>query len=281
MLGQIGWIAFLCIYWIMFVTFVTNVQTFDVSAFCGMGFTGLLLTVLTILWYSRHAIGRKMRDSSAKNNLDQVSASNETTWGQTNRKSEEERAVQLRILRDAVPHAPPQRMRATIHYNTFKTPVFETRYFEGQSAQEQTGAETRYSVDMILELSEEERGIVVQNDLHTIVLDDKPLYSKDDLEKIRRAEVERAESMGGNSELDLIAKEITKQSAGVAAAMAEVHREQTLVGDFLVAPFTKTFDRAHDAKKYGDELTSKILPDIRKLIEGYRGHSDRPATMEF
>jgi hypothetical protein len=78
-------------------------------------------------------------------------------------------------------------MRATIHYNTFKTPLFETRYFEGRSAEEQTGVDTRYAVDMILELSEEERGILVQNDLHTIVLDDKPLDSKDDLAKIRRA----------------------------------------------------------------------------------------------
>jgi hypothetical protein len=48
-----------------------------------------------------------------------------------------------------------------------------------------------------------------------------------------------------------------------------------------VAPFTKTFDHAHDAKQYGDELATKILPGIRKLIDGYRAHSDRPATMEF
>jgi hypothetical protein len=222
-----------------------------------------------------------MRDSSANTSIKTVSASNEAQWGAANRKNQEQRSAQLQVLRGAVPHTPPQRMRATIHYNTFKIPVFETRYFEGLSVEKQTGFDIRYSADMILELSEEERGIVVQNDLHTIVLDDKPLYSKDNLAEIRRAEVQRAESMGGNSQLDLIAKELTKQSAGTVAALAEVHREQTLVGDFLVAPFTKTFDHAHDAKQYGDELTTKILPGIRKLIESYRSHSDRPATMEF
>jgi len=240
-----------------------------------------VIAAIAILWFSRHAMARKLRASSANSRINQVSTSNKTQWGETNRKNEEERFAQLRTLRDAVPHSPPQRMRATIHYNTFKTPVFATRYFEGQSAEEQTGVDTRYAVDLILELSEEERGIVVQNDLHTIVLDDKPLYSKDDLAKRRRAEIERAESMGGRGELDLIMKEITKQSADAVAAIAEVHRAQTLVGDFLVAPFTKTFDHAHDAKQYGDELTTEILPGIRKLIESYRGHSERPVTMEF
>jgi len=278
MLGQVIWIAFLGIYWIIFIS---NVQTFDLNAFCGMGFTGLLLTAPTILWYSRHAIGRKMRSSDANRSVRSVAASNEAMWGERNREYMAERQAQLAALYGSVPTAPARGMRATIHYNTFKMPVTETRYFEGVSADAQTGFDTRYSVDMILEFSEEERGIILQHALQTIVLDDKPRYSASEIADIRRADELRAESMGGRGELDLITKEIVRQNAAVSGAFAEGQRERTVLGDFLVAPYTKTFDESHDAKLYGEKLQSQILPNIKKLIESYRGHSDRPKTIEF
>jgi len=94
MMGQIGWVVFVVVCWIIFFA---NVATFNASQFGGMFFTLLVLTVPTALWFSRHAIGRKMRESSAKGSINQVSTFNETQWGEPNRKNREERAVQLRV----------------------------------------------------------------------------------------------------------------------------------------------------------------------------------------
>ncbi len=277
-MGGVVWILILVVIWIITLT---NFNDLVSHGAIGFFVFPILVTVPTILWYARHAIGRKMRDSGANSNIRGVAANNEAVWGERNRKSEGERQAQLTALHDAVPTSPARGMRATIHYNTFKIPVTETRFFEGLSADAQTGLDTRYAVDMVLEFSEEERGIIQQHSLQTIVLDDKPRYSARELADLKRAEERRAESMGGRGELDLITKQIVKQNAPVVAAIAEVHRVKTVLGDFLVSPYTKTFDERHDAKLYGDKLERDILPNIKKLIESYRGHTDRPKTIEF
>src|SRR5216684_918755 len=100
MMGQIVWIGILVVVWIVIFANFTDIVRHDAY---GLFVFPVFITVPTILWYARHAIGRKMREGSAKTSINQVSASNKTQWGETNRKNREERAVQLHTLRDAVP----------------------------------------------------------------------------------------------------------------------------------------------------------------------------------
>jgi len=151
---------------------------------------GLTLTLLVvfgapILWLSRHAIGRLMNDRAGRKAAQTNEADSATFWKSTNDENGKERSRQLSALADAVPATPPARMRATIHLNCFKSPHTEVRYYEGYPAKLQRGLNTIYSVDMILEFSEEERGLIVQHNLHTIILEDKPKYTKEELADMR------------------------------------------------------------------------------------------------
>ena len=79
------------------------------------------------------------------------------------------RLEQYEALKAAMPTSPAERMRATIHFNEVKVPLFEVRRIprgrgfdlERYHAHDRTD----YYVDTALELPEPDRGIILQHNL--------------------------------------------------------------------------------------------------------------------
>lgn len=277
----LGWCAFLAISWFLVLAFS---QQLTAPGAPGIGIPIFLFllpaTAITILWYQRHNIGRSLKNRSAIKRVKTVEASSKNQYAETNRQYERERADQLNALYQAAPLTPPERMRATIQFNTFKTPTYETQHFEGHSVEAQNGHQTLYSVDMLLELSEEERAIVIKNDLHTFVLEEKARYTQRDLERMRYEGRQRSESYRGNSSDAMLMREISKHTEGYSVELMKEQRDFTHLGDYLVKPYTCTFGHPHEAKQFGDTLKSKILPHIKEVIDSYRDHKT-VQTLEF
>jgi hypothetical protein len=246
----------------------------------GLIFSLVLIIGGPILWFCRHRIARHFRDRTADKQIQWVKSVNEDRFGDATRQYEKERQEQLNKLYQSVPLNPPQRLRATMAFNTYKIPTFETEWYEGLSAEKQTGFQTVHSVDLMLELSEEERTIVIKNDLHTIVLEDKARYTKRDLERMRYDDKLMAESHKGRSFDDQLVKEISKQTYEVVRELKSEERDSTHLGDYLIIPYVRTFDHPHEAKRFADTLTTKILPQIKEIIDSYREHKS-VKTLEF
>jgi hypothetical protein len=193
---------------------------------------------------------------------------------------EQERDAQLRALRDLVPSAPPERMRATIQLNQFRqgrTGRKKVSHLLGDDSfvYVETGEDTKYSVDMILELPESERALIKQYELDDIVLEDIAAHSDDYLLRHRVESDEEAEARS-----DPLRKEISKQINTNVQSLLKAERRITRIGDLVVSPYSRVFDSPHEANDYAAKLKTKFLPELRKLLDRHREHKPTE-TLEF
>jgi hypothetical protein len=193
---------------------------------------------------------------------------------------EQTRQNQLAALRAAVPSAPPERMRATIQTNQLKVARIERRrvpHLLGEDAftYVETGEDFKFSVDMILEMSEAERALIKEHELDDMVLEDEPLYTEAELANLRRQDEQEVSATKG-----LVLEQIKKQVNEMSQTSRKEQRHITRVGDLLVSPFSRLCDSPHEAKEYADKLKTKFLPEVRKLLDGYSGHK-QTETLEF
>jgi len=79
---------------------------------------------------------------------------------------------------------------------------------------------------------------------------------------------------------DLVLKEVMKHTNELSDTLKSDERERISIGDFLVAPYVRTFEHPHDAKQYSDKLKAQILPNIKEVIDSYRNHT-AAQTIEF
>jgi hypothetical protein len=197
----------------------------------------------------------------------------------TKQKSRDETCVkQPQALKAAVPSGPPERMRATIQINEEKQARMGYRRIprligEDNFISVQVGEDLRYSVDMILEMSETERAIIKEHELYDIELEETPLYTAEELRAFEEQYNNQTEATKG-----ILLKEIRKQTSPLA--MMKEEKLKTRVGDLLVVPFSRSFDSRHEAKTYADKLKTKFLPEIRKLLDDYAVHK-RTEILEF
>jgi hypothetical protein len=178
------------------------------------------------------------------------------------------RAKQLDALRAAAPQSPPERMRATIHMNEFKIAKTEAQQVHRLIAEDswisvEVGEDTRYAVDMLLEMSETERGIIQEHQLEDLVIEDNPAFTERDLIRSNIASDKQRDATK-----DILLKEVQKLSQKSGIEMMKQERVTTRLGDYLVSPFTKTFLTPHEAKQYADKLKTKILPTLRRIPFG-------------
>lgn len=193
---------------------------------------------------------------------------------------EQARANQFSALQAAAPSAPPERMRATIQINPYKKPRVEKKRIarivgEDDYTYVETGEDTCFSVDMILEMTEAERAIIKQHRLDDILLEETATYSEHDILKAKvemQAEVDATKDIG----LGMIKSNVNKD---VIDGMKK-DRTKTRVGDLLVSPFSRSFDSPHEANDYANKLKTKFLPQVRKLLDQYSQHKPSE-TLEF
>jgi hypothetical protein len=185
---------------------------------------------------------------------------------------DEARAKQLAALGAAVPSMPPEKMRATIQLNEIKVPRMEQRrihhaFGEDSWVSVEVGEFPKYAVDMILQMSETERAIINQHQLQYLTIEDNPIFSPDQLREIHSQHREELSVIK-----DAFLKEITEQSQSAVEGMLKEDRKQTLLGDYLVSPFSRIFETPHEAKLYADKLKTKILPQIKQHLDMYRNY---------
>jgi hypothetical protein len=233
--------------------------------------------VIVIVWrYILKPLNQSLADRSAR----KMEATDAVSKADKQKARDEVRAKQLEALRAAAPQSPPERMRATIHINEFKIARMEIQQVHRAIAENswinvEVGEDTRYAVDMLLEMSERERGIIQQHSLEDILIEDTPAYTKREIIDVELTGHERADATK-----DLLLKEITKGISKDAVELMKAERSQTRVGDYLVSPFTRVFPTPHEAKQYSDQLKTKLLPSVKDLIESYREHAAQQ-TVEF
>ena len=57
-------------------------------------------------------------------------------------------------------------------------------------------------------------------------------------------------------------------------------RLETRIGDLLKTPYSRLFERAHQATEYSTLLKTKLLPRMKQLITGHAAHQ-KTETVEF
>lgn len=177
------------------------------------------------------------------------------------------REKQIEALKAAVPKTPVKGMRATIQTNTFT---------DGR------GREC-FTVDMILELTETERGIIKEYELYEILLEDVPLYSKEELEEraYKIAQLERDnERRLWRTKGGMIRDQVQLSAEEMAFEHMKTARLETRIGDLLKTPYSRLFERAHQATEYSTLLKTKLLPRMKQLITGHAAHQ-KTETVEF
>jgi hypothetical protein len=232
---------------------------------------------LVLLW---RFVVKPLNQSLADRSAAKHQAAQATQLETKQKAREAARAHQLEALRAAAPQAPPQRMRATIHINEIKEPRTESQQIRRLLAEDswitvEVGEKTRHTVDMLLEMSETERGIIQQHDLEDIIIEDTPAFTQ---RQIIQREIRQSDEVVATK--DILLKEVKKVINQSSIDMMKEERSQTRVGDYLVSPFSRVFDTPHEAKQYADKLKNKLLPSIKELIEDYRAHAAQE-TVEF
>lgn len=175
------------------------------------------------------------------------------------------RQQQLDGLLAAVPNEPLKSMRATVQTNTFKS--LDGAY--------------HHAVDMILELTETERAIIKEHELDDIVLEDVPLFSKDDLlqQEAQIAEhreaFERATTKG-----KMIREKLAERVDELSLEYMKTARLKTTIGQLLVSPYTRAFNSPHEANDFAEVLKKKFLPEMKRIIEKHGSHK-QTETLQF
>jgi hypothetical protein len=229
--------------------------------------------LLALIWeFILEPLMERYREKSADKHL--------LAFKEQQKPRDEARAKQLEALRAAVPAGPPERMRATIQVNEYKQARLERQRIsrligEDTYVSVEVGEDFCFSVDMILEMSETERAIIKQHNLHDIELEETPAFTAEALSDIEARYADEVEAIK-----NLTRKAVTKQITQESLARLKNKRVKTCVGDLLVSPFSRSFESPHEAKKYADKLKTEFLPEIRKLLDGYTAHK-QSETLEF
>jgi len=193
---------------------------------------------------------------------------------------QDERARQLDELKAAVPITPLERMRATIQLHEFKRPRLERVRIthiigEDSFVYQERGEDTKFSVDMVLELTETERAIIKQYELDDIVLETLPAHTEAYLAEMRAMYDSEIDATR-----DMSVKEVRRLTMDQTLAQLKAERNITRVGDLLVSPYSRVTDSPHEAKQYADKLKTQFLPAVRKLIDSH-GSAKQSETLEF
>lgn len=178
---------------------------------------------------------------------------------------QKERQQQLDNLKAAVPKSHLKGMRATIQTNTYR----------------RADGEHRFSVDMILELTETERAIIKQYELDDIVLEDIALYTQEDFERKQR-DIEKHERDFERSTFkgQMLKHKIAGQVEEMVLKDMKRARRVTKLGNLLVVPYSRDFGNPHDAADYASTLKTDYLPKMKQLIERASQHK-QSETLEF
>lgn len=190
---------------------------------------------------------------------------------------EVERERQLQELFAALPPTPVERMRATIHVNPITVFILMEKEFYPNQYERITN--TYYSVDMLLELSERDRAVLLENQLDGVSLETVPKYTA-------------AQRITAISEYNI---ELSRHSLATkkGLAMREImvadqervenmkHEKQKItIGDYLQRPFSRVFESLPEAHEYSDQLKREILPKVRQLLDRSFERKDAE-TLEF
>jgi len=191
-----------------------------------------------------------------------------------------ERHDQLDALKESLPKTLPESMRATIQINAVRVPVYESRRLSRLIADDsfvkaETGETVHFAVDMIIELSETERAIIKEHSLYDLEMEEYSLFSQEQIDKFASEEAERASGFKDAALADMWA-ETTDQMIKVQKAA----KRQVRLGDYLVAPFTRVFPTKHEATQYAQRLKTKLLPQIKELLQQYREYRQTD-TIQF
>ena len=171
-------------------------------------------------------------------------------------------------------------MRATIQLNEYKTPRTKQKRIKRMIGDNSlifvdAGTETRFTVDMILELSEAERAIVSEHELYNIVLEEVRMYTEQDILERQREYREREDATK-----DEFLKQIQiNADKSIIEGMRE-NTTKTKIGHLLNRPFSRDFGTPHEAKMYAEKLKTKFLPEVRKLLNSYGTHK-QTETLDF
>jgi hypothetical protein len=183
-------------------------------------------------------------------------------------------------LRAAVPTAPVQKMRATIRFGELSAPKLDYDYSDryGSITRDTGQSETMFTVDMIVELSEQERAIILKHNLDFVELEREAMFSPLELSLM---EDEDQRELDATSEVrDPYLKAAKKMGVEQAKALRTNYKQITTVGDLLVVPYRRQFGSAHDAKKHAEVLKTKLLPQLRLVLNQYKEHRTTE-TLEF
>jgi hypothetical protein len=150
-------------------------------------------------------------------------------------------------------------------YNDFRLETYKTFFGGVKSRQVSLGKKKRYTVELTINPSEEERAIILKYKLDELAVETEAKFTPEQLQEM---EADQRAMHGISSEIiDTI----------VNGAMAELRamKEQTLLGQYFDNPYTKSFDIRQDAHMYADKLEKEILPLIKTQIDYYRLESIR------
>lgn len=137
------------------------------------------------------------------------------------------------------------------------------------------GEDSRYSVDMIITLSETDRAVIREHQLYGIVLQEEPMYTKHDI--VARADELDEQAAAARHP---VYKAIQESTNKTVVDRMRGDKRVTRVGDLLKQPFSRDFKNEHSATEYADKLKTIFLPRLKELIEKYRDHK-RNDTLEF
>lgn len=233
--------------------------------------------IIRLLWeFVVKPLNQKLADKNAEKYQEQHDA---LTAPQREAR-EAARNAQLDALKVALPKTPPERMRATIQVNPIKVADQDQRRISRVVADDSLiwvdGQErTEYAVDMILELSETERAIIKQQRLEDSVFEDEPVHSAESLAQIARHDGERAAAFK-----DPEAARLWDEGSSEMMKYVKSLRARTTLGDYLVTPYTKCFPTLQQANQYASVLKTKILPQIKSLLEQHQTEKP-PQTIQF
>ena len=127
-----------------------------------------------------------------------------------------------------------------------------------------------------IELTEEERAVIVNYQLNTHVLEDRPRHTPEEVEHQREIQSQN--------------ENMTHRDPGVRQAQEEwledwmtkfkAERDITTVADLLKQPFKRLFGKPAQATAFSDRLKTRILPDLSILL---KKHTNVPKseTLEF
>lgn len=165
-------------------------------------------------------------------------------------------------LQEAAPKSAVNSMRATILQDTTQLP---------------SGA-TRYSVNMMLELSEAERAIVRSHSLEQIELENVPLHTERQIAESRHELQQEADQISAARQPYL--KAVAREQVELVGNILKKERLVTTLGDLLIVPHQRLFETPHEANEYSNKLKTELLPKVKKLIDGYKDY--KPAeTIEL